>query len=419
MNRTRIVLSSLVALLLIIVGLLVQLGLLDRMPPEVEVRLPDGPLRQDVQLYALVWDQSPGVSSVTVQLDDRPPEAVPVRDGVVSWTLQTAGLDDGLHRLTVTGTDGAFAQNQGKATVLFESDNAFPTLEIATAGLVAVQGRTQCVLLRTAEPLASLTGAVFGKGRRFYEIAPGVWRALVGVEIRQETGHHAMTLEAVDVAGNVAKAEIPIRVEAGDFPAGGTIRLTRAQTEARRDTTNRDKTRKEREDAYRVRDDVQRWSAPMLRPVRGRRSSAFGRYRTYSDGHRSYHSGTDLANVTGTPVSASAAGIVRQAGWEHIFGNVVIVDHGQGVSTSYNHLSAVDVTVGQPVDRGDTVGEVGSTGQSTGPHLHWGLVVDGVAVDAEQWLDRTWSPEEFSQFIDLSQIEGGAIWDGAAALTDR
>ena len=77
---------------------------------------------------------------------------------------------------------------------------------------------------------------------------------------------------------------------------------------------------------------------------------------------------------------------MRQAGWQHIFGNVVIIDHGQGVVTSYNHLSAVSVDVGAAVAAGERIGAVGSTGQSTGPHLHWGLVVDGVSVDAEQWL---------------------------------
>ena len=167
--------------------------------------------------------------------------------------------------------------------------------------------------------------------------------------------------------------------------------------------------RKERDDVYRHKDPEQRWAGPMLRPTGGRRTSAFGRYRTYSDGQRSYHTGTDLADVVGTPVAAAAAGVVRQAGWQHIFGNVVMLDHGQGVSTSYNHLSAVRVQVGDVVQAGDIVGEVGSTGQSTGPHLHWSLVVDGTAVDAEEWLTRDFSEDEWGRRIHLSQVEGGVV----------
>jgi lysostaphin len=69
-----------------------------------------------------------------------------------------------------------------------------------------------------------------------------------------------------------------------------------------------------------------------------------------------------------------------------IYGNVVIVHHGEGVTTSYNHLSEISVSVGDVVEKGDRLGAVGSTGQSTGPHLHWGLVVAGIPVNPDEWL---------------------------------
>ena len=75
------------------------------------------------------------------------------------------------------------------------------------------------------------------------------------------------------------------------------------------------------------------------------------------------------------------------AGWQAIFGNVVIVHHGQGLTTSYNHLDEVRVAVGEPVEGGDIIGLLGSTGQSTGPHLHWGVTVAETAVDPAEWLD--------------------------------
>jgi len=140
--------------------------------------------------------------------------------------------------------------------------------------------------------------------------------------------------------------------------------------------------RAEREAAYAWAQPEQLWSGEMLRPVTdGRISSSFGRYRTYSDGKKSHHTGTDIAARTGTPVLAAGAGEVRFAGEQAIFGNVVIVNHGQGLSTSYNHLSAIHVATGQRVTAGAHIGDVGTTGQSTGPHLHWGVVLGGTAVD--------------------------------------
>ncbi len=263
-------------------------------------------------------------------------------------------------------------------------DNTPPGLTLAPT--VGQQGRTMGLVVTADEPLSALTGAFLDRQRLFYPLDDGRHRALVGIEIEQEPGEHPLSLLATDLAGNTAEVTLPVTIAPGTFPAGGFIRLSAAQTAARQDSSARAATRKERSDAYTVRTDTARWDGPLRLPIEGRRTSGFGRYRTYSDGRRSYHYGTDLANITGTPVHAAAAGVALHAGWQHIFGNVVILDHGQGVSTSYNHLSAVEIAVGEAVEAGAVIGRVGSTGQSTGPHLHWGLVVDDVSVDAEQWL---------------------------------
>ncbi|MEC8422466.1 MAG: M23 family metallopeptidase, partial [Myxococcota bacterium] len=157
---------------------------------------------------------------------------------------------------------------------------------------------------------------------------------------------------------------------------------------ARRNESAKKKMRAQREAAYTWDQPEQLWAGPMQRPIDGGRiSSGFGRYRTYSDGKKSHHTGTDIAARTGTPVVAAGAGEVRFVGEQSIFGNVVIVHHGQGLSTSYNHLSEIHVDAGQRVARGEQIGAVGSTGQATGPHLHWGVVLDGTAVDGMPLLD--------------------------------
>jgi len=99
------------------------------------------------------------------------------------------------------------------------------------------------------------------------------------------------------------------------------------------------------------------------------------------------HTGQDFAAACGTEVTAAAAGTVKSAGWHALGGgNRVVVDHGNGVETTYNHLSAISVSVGDKVERGHLVGASGSTGASTGCHLHFEVLVNGTPVDPLGWL---------------------------------
>jgi murein DD-endopeptidase MepM/ murein hydrolase activator NlpD len=98
------------------------------------------------------------------------------------------------------------------------------------------------------------------------------------------------------------------------------------------------------------------------------------------------HEGIDIGCAYGTPVHAAAAGTVIYAGWLGGYGNLVVIDHGSGIATAYAHASAILVSVGQPVAQGDSVTLVGSTGHSTGPHLHFEVRVNGVAVDPLLYL---------------------------------
>ncbi len=98
------------------------------------------------------------------------------------------------------------------------------------------------------------------------------------------------------------------------------------------------------------------------------------------------HEGIDIAASTGAPIWAAAAGTVIHAGWLGGYGNLVVLDHGNGLATAYAHCSAILVGVGQTVAQGETIALVGSTGHSTGPHLHFEVRVNGVAVDPLLYL---------------------------------
>lgn len=121
---------------------------------------------------------------------------------------------------------------------------------------------------------------------------------------------------------------------------------------------------------------------PTLSPANGRLSSGFGwRRNPMGGGGSEMHRGVDIAAPTGTPIRATGGGTVIFSGWGGSYGNKVIIDHGLGIQTLYAHNSANLVQVGQQVSRGDTIARIGSTGRSTGPHVHYEVIVNGTAVN--------------------------------------
>jgi murein DD-endopeptidase MepM/ murein hydrolase activator NlpD len=125
------------------------------------------------------------------------------------------------------------------------------------------------------------------------------------------------------------------------------------------------------------------WRQTFRWPVTGRVSGVFGAQTIYAGEPGSYHSGVDVARPTGTAVTSPADGIVVLASPPQfsVEGNLLIVDHGMGLSSAFLHLSRIDVPVGARLRQGQVVGAIGTTGRSTGPHLHWGVVWQGVRVD--------------------------------------
>ncbi|MBI5420092.1 MAG: M23 family metallopeptidase [Deltaproteobacteria bacterium] len=128
-------------------------------------------------------------------------------------------------------------------------------------------------------------------------------------------------------------------------------------------------------------------SIPGLWPVRGILSSGFGvRISPFTD-TKVFHQGLDIVAAPGTPVKAAAGGKVVRSGYESLFGNLVVIEHGQGYRTLYAHMAERMVGAGDIIEKGDTVGTVGVTGRTTGPHLHYEVHANGLPVNPTRFLD--------------------------------
>jgi murein DD-endopeptidase MepM/ murein hydrolase activator NlpD len=129
-------------------------------------------------------------------------------------------------------------------------------------------------------------------------------------------------------------------------------------------------------------------AVPVRKPIMGEidLSSGFGVRSDPFLGRPAMHTGLDFRSSTGDPVRATANGTVESAGWSGGYGKMVEIDHGNGFSTRYGHMSEIEVKIGQQIKIGQIIGRVGSTGRSTGPHLHYETRIDGDAVDPQKFL---------------------------------
>lgn len=211
------------------------------------------------------------------------------------------------------------------------------------------------------------------------------WQAEFLLPVPLDSGAKSLVLKARTQDGRQAEARVALFDKKRPVQA---LRVDKKYVDP--PAAVQERIRKDREKAGKALDNYspeRLWTAPFARPVPGGVSSKFGLKRVFNDQPRGVHRGLDLRGAEGTPILACADGRVVLADDLYFSGNAVYIDHGQGVFTSYLHMSRILVRPGDVVRRGQVIGKVGSTGRVTGPHLHLSLIVLGQAVDPEPLLE--------------------------------
>jgi murein DD-endopeptidase MepM/ murein hydrolase activator NlpD len=267
-----------------------------------------------------------------------------------------------------------------------------PFIAVELTPLPLIQGQTLAIKVRTDEPV-SLAASFTSTGLSASDNRPlvfvgenGQYWALVGIQATAQGGPYLLELTATDATGKATRTSKLIRVIAGNFateqialPPETSKLLDPALIKAENERLSQ---------IVGIFSRQPLWEGLFGVPLRDhlRVTSGFGTRRSYSGGPpTSFHEGLDYGAAAGTSVRAAAAGRVALAEELAVRGKAVIIDHGLGVYSGYYHLSEIAVKAEQKVERGDLIGKVGSTGLSTGSHLHWEIRVGSVYVDPLQW----------------------------------
>ncbi|HET9401220.1 MAG TPA: M23 family metallopeptidase [Candidatus Acidoferrales bacterium] len=257
------------------------------------------------------------------------------------------------------------------------------------------QGNLVRVTVKTAGPASEVEGEWGGHNVSFWqdERDKSVFHAYLGVDIDQKSGGQKFEVKVTPASSQPEVSEAMVTVRPGHY---AIEKLTVAPKFVEPAPEDAERARKEGERLraiYAERTGEKLWSGAFRFPLEGpRRGGNFGKRRVLNGEARAPHSGLDVPAATGTPVHAAAAGKIALADALYYSGNSIVIDHGLGLYTFYCHLSEIKVKEGDEVKEGDLIGLVGATGRVTGPHLHWGLIVNEAKVNPLQILPAERKP---------------------------
>jgi murein DD-endopeptidase MepM/ murein hydrolase activator NlpD len=267
---------------------------------------------------------------------------------------------------------GAGADQQSDGDILLTLSHAAP-LRIGDAVLVSVTA---------SQPLTTLEGEAFGRPVPFWATtSQRQWNGLVGIDVGVGAGTYDLEVRATGLQGAAARATLSLLVGERRFETR-QVRVAERFVNPPEGEAERIRQEAERLAAVFMRSQAARlWRGPFTLPVPGSSTSSFGRLTVMNGKPGGRHRGVDFRAAEGIPVRAPNSGLVVLAADLYFSGNTVIVDHGAGLVSLFAHLSRIAVDEGMQVSGGDLLGQAGSTGRVTGPHLHWAVRLGEASVD--------------------------------------
>ena len=248
------------------------------------------------------------------------------------------------------------------------------------------QGEVLLVTIPIRDRPDRVEGQFLQRRLTFFPVTEQTYAGLLGLDMQDRPGRYELTIEIV-YPQRTERRSLSVLVMKEEYPEQ-RLTLPSKMVDLDKKTLARVETEsKAVHEAFAGFVPHPLWKGRFMEPVQGKISGRFGSRRVINGQPRKPHSGEDIAAPEGTPVLAMNDGMVRLAADHFFSGKGVIVDHGLGLFSMYFHLSSVDVKHGQVVKKGQVIGKVGATGRATGPHLHWGVRLNGSRVDPYSLLD--------------------------------
>lgn len=243
------------------------------------------------------------------------------------------------------------------------------------------QGSVARITLTCPDSVTALSYSWQNINASLFMDTPGSYYGLIPIAMDQQPGPATLKVMLQDADNTIRSLNTPFEVIAKDFPVQH-ITVDESKDTLNQQTLERhNRERSQIENMFGQSQPRRLWTEAFTQPLQGRMSTPFGVKRFINKQPRNPHTGIDIAAPAGTPVKATAAGVVSLTG-EHFFaGKSVYIDHGCDTFSMYFHLESIAVQDGQTVARGDIIGRVGATGRATGPHLHWGMRMYGIPID--------------------------------------
>ncbi len=236
-------------------------------------------------------------------------------------------------------------------------------------------------LIRAFRPTDSVYATFRGKRLPMIQAKNETFGILLGIDMETPPGDYEIKIEGTDKNGRTPATTLLLKVVDANF---GKQELTLPREMVDLDAKTLDRVNREanRLDAlFQKSRKESMWSGPFVAPVTGEIASPFGVRRFINGQPKSAHNGVDIDAPQGTPILASNRGVVVLRDELFFTGNTIILDHGAGIYSMYFHLSQAAVSEGEVVEKAAVIGNVGSTGRSTGPHLHWSVRMNDSRVD--------------------------------------